>query len=105
MFRLTAPFEPTLLPIVFEQGFIATLFFGWLPLYLPKCFPARIRATGTGVAMNMGRFLTAAGVLMGGNLFAWFANSYASVGAAFAMVFAVGAIVILFAPTTEERTL
>ena len=56
--------------------------------------------------MNIGRFVTAAGVLMGGTLFAWFDNSYSSVGAAFAMVFiAVGAIVILFAPTTEGRKL
>lgn len=105
MFRLTAPFEPTFLPIVFAQGLIATLFFGWLPLYLPELFPVRVRATGAGVAMNMGRFVTAAGVLMGGSLFAWFDNSYSSVGAAFAMVFALGALVILFAPSTEGRRL
>src|SRR5262245_9938295 len=105
MFLLTQPFEPTFLPIVFAQGLIATLFFGWLPLYLPELFPVRVRATGAGVAMNMGRFVTAAGVLMGGNLFSWFGDSYSSVGAAFAMVFAMGAIVILFAPSTEGRRL
>jgi MFS family permease len=105
MFRLTAPFETTFLPIVFAQGLIATLFFGWLPLYLPELFPVRVRATGAGVAMNIGRFVTAAGVLMGGQLFAWFGNSYSSVGAAFAMVFALGAAVILFAPETQGRKL
>jgi SHS family sialic acid transporter-like MFS transporter len=105
MFRLTAPFETTFLPIVFTQGLIATLFFGWLPLYLPELFPVRVRATGAGIAMNIGRFVTAAGVLMGGQLFAWFGNSYSSVGAAFATVFALGAVVILFAPETEGRKL
>jgi hypothetical protein len=55
--------------------------------------------------MNIGRFVTAAGVLMGGQLFAWFGDSYSSVGPAFAMVFAVGAAVILFAPDTEGRKL
>jgi SHS family sialic acid transporter-like MFS transporter len=102
MFRLTAPFEVTFLPIVFTQGFTATLFFGWLPLYLPELFPVRIRATGAGVAMNIGRFLTAAGVLLGGKLFAWFGNDYSSVGAAFAMVFALGILGAFLAPDTQE---
>ena len=105
MFRLTAPFEPQFLPTVFIQGLIATLFFGWLPLYLPELFPVRVRATGAGIAMNIGRFVTAAGVLMGGSLFAWFGNSYSSVGAAFALVFALGAVVILFAPNTDSKEL
>jgi SHS family sialic acid transporter-like MFS transporter len=86
MFRLTAPFESSFLPIVLAQGFWATLFFGWLPLYLPELFPVRVRATGAGVAMNIGRFATAAGVLAGGKLFIWFENDYSAVGAAFAPV-------------------
>ena len=56
MFRLTAPLEPSFLPIVFAQGLVATLYFGWLPLYLPELFPTRVRATGAGIAMNIGRF-------------------------------------------------
>jgi SHS family sialic acid transporter-like MFS transporter len=103
MFRLTAPLEPTFLPIVFVQGFTATLFFGWLPLYLPELFPLRVRATGAGVAMNVGRFVTAAGVLLGGTLFAWFGNDYSAVGAAFAMVFALGTVVVFWAPITDEK--
>ena len=62
MFQWTAPLEPTFLPIVFVQGLVATLFFGWLPLYLPELFPVEVRATGAGVAMNIGRFVTAGGV-------------------------------------------
>lgn len=101
MFRLTAPLETSFLPIVFAQGLIATLFFGWLPLYLPQMFPVQVRASGTGIAMNIGRFITAAGVLMGGVLFAWFGNRYEGVGAAFAMVFALGMVVAIFVPTGD----
>ena len=50
MFQLTAPLQPAFLPVVFAQGFVATLFFGWLPLYLPELFPTRVRATGSGLA-------------------------------------------------------
>lgn len=102
MFRLTAPFEPSFLPIVMAQGFFATLFFGWLPLYLPELFPVRVRATGSGVAMNVGRFATAIGVLLGGKLFAWFGNDYSSVGASFATVFAVGILVTFLIPPVAE---
>jgi MFS family permease len=105
MFRLTAPFEPSFLPVVFSQGFTATLFFGWLPLYLPELFPLRVRATGAGVAMNIGRFVTAAGVLVGGKLFNWFGDSYSAVGAAFALVFAAGTFAALLAPNTDETQL
>jgi hypothetical protein len=40
MFLGTAPLQASFLPIVFAQGFVAELFFGWLPLYLPE-FPPR----------------------------------------------------------------
>jgi SHS family sialic acid transporter-like MFS transporter len=102
MFRFTAPFEPSFLPIVLAQGFLATLFFGWLALYLPDLFPIRVRATGAGVAMNIGRFATAGGVLFGGKLFTWFGNDYSSVGAAFATVFAIGILVTFWIPTAQE---
>ena len=62
----TAPLEPAFLPIVFAQGLVATLFFGWLPLYLPELFPVHVRATGAGLSMNIGRFATAGGVLAAG---------------------------------------
>ena len=50
MFLGTAPLQASFLPIVFAQGFVATLFFGWLPLYLPELFPTRVRAAGSGIA-------------------------------------------------------
>ena len=98
MFQLTAPLEPAFLPVVFAQGFVATLFFGWLPLYLPELFPTRVRATGSGMAMNTGRFATAAGVLISGVLFTALGGSYPAVGAFAALVYAIGIVAIWFAP-------
>ncbi len=102
MFRLTEPFAPNFLRIVFVQGFIATLFFGWLPLYLPEMFPVRIRATGSGVAMNIGRFVTAGGVLAAGSLVALFDGDFAAVGAACAMIYALGMVVAFWIPKAAD---
>jgi MFS family permease len=102
MFQLTEPLKPSFLPIVFGQGLVATLFFGWLPLYLPELFPLRVRATGSGLAMNVGRFATAGGVLPAGTFFAAGGGDYAKIGAICAMVYALGMIVIWWAPDTAE---
>ena len=105
MFQLTAPLRASFLPIVFVQGFVATLFFGWLTLYLPELFPTRVRATGTGLCYNSGRFATAAGVLVAGLLFTWLGGDYAKVGALCASIYALGIIAILWAPDTSGKTL
>jgi hypothetical protein len=52
--------------------------------------------------MNVGRFATAGGVLLGGKLFTWFGNDYSSVGASFATVFAIGILVAFVIPTSSE---
>jgi MFS family permease len=98
MFRLTAPLEPTFLPIVCVQGFVSTLFFGWLAVYLPELFPVDVRATGSGLAYNSGRFLTAIGVLASGWLFAALGGDYARVGGLLSLVYAIGLVVIWLAP-------
>ena len=105
MFQLTAPLQSLFLPIVFAQGFVATLFFGWLPLYLPELFPTRVRATGSGLAMNSGRFATAVGVFISGALFAALGGSYPMVGAFGALIYALGMIAIWFAPNTRGKNL
>ena len=105
MFQWTAPLQPSFLPIVFAQGLVATLFFGWLPLYLPELFPVHIRATGAGVSMNIGRFATAGGVLAAGALFTWFDSNYSAIGAACSLIYALGIFVILWAPKTDSRSL
>jgi MFS family permease len=105
MFQWTAPLRPSFLPIVFAQGFVATLFFGWLPLYLPELFPTHARATGAGLSMNTGRFATAGGVLVAGTLFVMLGGDYATVGGAMALVYALGMVVIWGAPDTTGRNL
>jgi predicted MFS family arabinose efflux permease len=105
MFQFTAPLRPSFHPVVFAQGFVATLFFGWLPLYLPELFPTRVRAAGSGLSYNVGRFATAGGVWVAGVLFSAFGGSYSTVGTLAASVYALGMVVIWWAPDTTGRTL
>lgn len=103
MFQLTVPLAASFHPIVFAQGFVATLFFGWLALYLPELFPTHVRATGSGLAYNSGRFATAFGVLAAGFLFNALGGDYPKVGTICASIYALGFIVIWWAPDTAKR--
>ena len=105
MFQCTAPLSPMFHAVVFTQGFVATLFFGWLALYLPELFPTRVRATGSGLAYNSGRFATAAGVLMAGMLFTALGGDYPRVGATCALIYGLGMICIWWAPDTSHSSL
>jgi predicted MFS family arabinose efflux permease len=105
MFQLTAPLQPLFHPVVCAQGFVATLFFGWLALYLPELFPTRVRATGSGLAYNSGRFATAGGVMVAGILFTSLGGDYAKVGALCGLIYALGMAAIWWAPDTGGKTL
>jgi MFS family permease len=105
MFQMTAPLQASFLPVVFAQGLVATLFFGWLPLYLPELFPTAVRATGSGISYNVGRFATAVGVLAAGALFTSLGGSYARVGAAASFIYGFGILVIWLAPETNRQSL
>jgi MFS family permease len=89
---------------VFALGGVSTLFFGWLPLYLPELFPTTSRATGSGVSFNFGRILTAMGVLGTGALTQFYQEDYAAAGRVTTLIYAIGMIVILFAPDTTKRS-
>ncbi len=104
-FQLTAPLQSSFLSVVFAQGFVSTLFFGWLPLYLPELFPTRVRATGSGLAMNTGRFATAVGVFIIGTVFLIMGGSYPTIGSVGTIIYALGMIAILFAPDTSKKNL
>lgn len=95
----------TFLLTVFVLRLVSTVYFGWLPLYLPELFPTRVRSTGAGVTFNFGRILTAAGVLGTGALVAYFDGDYAKTGRITHLVFALGMVIILFAPDTSGRYL
>ena len=105
IFLWLRPLQPAFLPMVFAQGFVSTLFFGWLPLYLPELFPTRVRAAGSGVAYNFGRFISAGGVLGAGAVMAWSGGDYARVGVITGLVYALGMVVVWWAPDTTGRTL
>jgi MFS family permease len=105
IFLFTRPLAPEFLPLVFVQGLVTTLYFGWLPLYLPELFPTRVRATGTGIAYNSGRFVSAAGVLAAGALMAWSGGDYARVGLITGLVYALGMVVIWWSPDTRGQNL
>jgi MFS family permease len=105
LFLFTAPLQPGFLPTAFAQGFVATLFFGWLPLYLPELFPTKVRATGSGIAYNVGRFATAGGVFVAGTLVAWFGGDFAKVGAVMSLIYSFGMVAIWWAPETANKDL
>jgi MFS family permease len=105
IFTFTAPLRSEFLWLVLCQGFVATLFFGWLPLYLPELFPTRVRATGSGIAYNVGRFATAVGVLFAGGLVGFFGGNLAKVGAIMSLIYALGMIAIWWAPDTSGKTM
>lgn len=98
MFQLTKPLESSFHPIVFAQGLVGTLFFGWLALSLPELFPTHLRASGSGLCYNSGRFATAGGVLLAGIIFTALGGNYSRVGAICASIYALGIVVIWFAP-------
>ena len=105
IFAFSHPSQAAYLPLVFAQGFVTTLFFGWLPLYLPELFPTRLRAGGAGVAYNSGRFISAACVLLAGFFLQLSGGDYARVGFVCSMIYLLGLIVIWWAPETKNQPL
>ena len=86
-------------------GFFTGAFYGWLPQYLPTLFPTRVRATGQGIAYNLGRLLAAAGAWKMGALMAWFDHSYPKAGTTIALVYLAGMGLIWLAPETRGKPL
>ena len=102
IFWFLDPLDPHFLGWVAAIGFFGTVYFGWLPLYLPELFPQRVRATGTGVTFNFGRILTAVAVLMVGQFNLIVAGNYAEIGRVTCLIYLVGMVLICFAPDTRR---
>ncbi len=105
MFWFSSPGEVEFLYWTAVLGFFSGVFFGWLPLCLPEMFPTRVRSTGSGVSFNFGRILTAFGVLGGAWLIQQFDGDYAKIGRVTSLVYAIGMIVIWFAPLKGVKSL
>jgi hypothetical protein len=90
--------------MAFALGFVSTMFFGWLPYFLPELFPTRVRTTGMGVAFNFGRILSAGALLSSTALSSWFHGDIAKMGAVTSLIYAGGLLLVPFIPTgSEER--
>jgi MFS family permease len=107
LYRVVAPsgYGSMFLVAVFILSFMATSFFGWLPLYLPELFPTRVRATAQGLAFNSGRVLSAVANWNMGMIMGWFDNSYAKVGMVISLIYVLGMAVIWLAPETKGKPL
>lgn len=99
------PLDPWFYHASFTFGLVGTIYFGWLPLYLPELFPTRVRATGTGISFNTGRVVAALVTLGTGLLLKLVGGDYAKIGLWTGMIYAVGMIIILFAPRTDGSNL
>jgi MFS family permease len=106
LFRVDDPHDPAFLFWMGALGFFSGFFFGWLPLCLPELFPTRVRSTGAGVSFNWGRILTGIGVLASAvALKEAFQGEYALVGRTTGLVYALGMVIILFAPDSSGTNL
>jgi MFS family permease len=105
LFRCVNRYDGLFQMMVFVVGITTASFYGWLPLYLPELFPTRVRATGQGLCYNFGRIIAAAGALQMGRLLQLYKGSYARAGATITLIYALGLVLIWFAPETKDKPL
>jgi MFS family permease len=90
-----------LLPLV---GFFTLGVTSGFPIYLPELFPTRVRTTGVGFCYNLGRVVTAGGVLVTGYLVGLF-GSYAKAASAVSLIYVLGIFLLKFARETRGERL
>lgn len=105
LFREDMTYGWSFLWLVFLAGGMTASFYGFFPFYLPELFRTRIRATSQGFAFNFGRVLAAIGTLQAANLEIAFGGSFARAGAALAVIYFIGVVIIWFGPETKGRPL
>ncbi len=90
MFLAVKSFGTALLVCVFFAGAFATLPFVVLFAYVPELFPASIRATAFGCAVQTGRIFAAVATLAAGKIIATFDGSYSMAGACLSSIYLIG---------------
>ena len=105
LFRLDMQFGAGFLMWTFLVGGITAGFYGLLPLYLPELFPTRVRAMGSGVTFNAGRFIAAGGAIYGGAMVKSFGGDIAKMCSIVSLVYVIGLVIIWLAPETKGKPL
>jgi MFS family permease len=91
-------------------GFATLAPFGGYAVYLPELFPTRLRSTGISFCYNVGRFITAGGVLILGSLAVALDGKTAFAGFRIAAVliatsYIIGIVALIWAPETVNKPL
>lgn len=105
LFLTTNTFGPPFIAWCFAIGFFSVLVFAVLFIYVPELFETKIRATGMGFSIQVGRVVAAAAALTGGQLISMFGGSYAAAGATVALFYVVGIVASMFVRTPTEDLL
>ncbi|HEY1065085.1 MAG TPA: MFS transporter, partial [Pirellulales bacterium] len=90
------------------MGFCQLSLFAGFAIYLPELFPTRLRSTGVSFCYNGGRFIAAVGPYMLAQLtvvFADYPEPYRPAGLVMCSIFALGLMVLPFAPETKGQPL
>ncbi|MFO0912618.1 MAG: MFS transporter [Pirellulales bacterium] len=101
-FLYLVPGQPLFLPAAFAVGLVGTMFFGWLPFFLPTLFPVLYRASGTGIAFNFGRIFSAGVLISSTRLSEFFLGDVRHMGAATSLIYIVGCLLACFVPRRSD---
>lgn len=93
--------------IIYGELALLSFFFGisqgLLSIYIPQLFPVQIRGTFTGICFNIGRIVTAVAIFFVGFLVTFF-HGYSNTLLAFAGIFLIGFITMLFSRDTKTKS-
>ncbi|HEU5119296.1 MAG TPA: MFS transporter [Isosphaeraceae bacterium] len=94
-----------MLAILPLYGFFTLSIHAGFAVYFPELFPSHLRATGSGVCFNGGRFLAAPILILSGKLKSWPGMDLRSAVCWLSLLFGVGLVVLCFLPETKNRPL
>ena len=93
--------------IIYAELAFLSFFFGisqgLLSIYIPQLFPVQIRGTFTGICFNIGRIVTAIAIFFVGFLVTFF-NGYSNTLLAFAGIFLIGFLTMLFSKDNKTKS-